>query len=200
MPIGHSALSHKVTRANQKDNADTYHHPKEKIAQLKKLEGLFKGGDILEVFGGAGNLTDYYKKVGKVTAMTRESSGDSFHSIYKLRAERKKYNLIDIDSYGYPDKFFPIVFEMMKDEAYLVFTFPIVGVNALNGIMEQHFVNYWRATRPTTGDVVGVLTDQALKYWQLLQLLDVQKIKRIWRYFFKVSRIKATEMTNVRNR
>lgn len=200
MAIGHDKQSHVKTRAAQKDNADEYHHPAEKIAQLEQFKDLWAGGKILEVFAGQGNLTKYYEGIGKVTPMTKETTGDSFHAIYQLRAERKKFKLIDIDGYGYPDKFFPVVFEMMDDTAYLVFTFPIVGVNALNGIVEQHFITFWRSDRPTVGDIVGVLTDQALREWRLLQLLDAQKIKRIWRFVFKVQRIKATEMTHTRNR
>lgn len=197
---GHTAESHKLTRKAMKDNDDKYHHPVEKIAQLKEFQYLFQDGKILEVFGGAGNLTKYYQKVGEVTSMTKETTGDSFHSIYALRAERKKYKLIDIDSYGYPDKFFPLVFEMLEDEGYIVFTFPILGVNALNGIVEQHFINFWHSDRPSIGDIIGVLTDQALREWKLLSLIDARKIKRIWRILVKAKRVKATEMTNVKNR
>ena len=109
-------------------------------------------------------------------------------------------DVIDIDSYGYPDLFFPVVFEMMHDEALLVFTFPIVGVNCVNGIVEQHFINFWHSDRPSIGDITGVLTDQALRNWYLISLVDVVKIKRIWRFMFDCKRVKATEMCNVKNR
>ena len=199
MTVGHSAIKHKGTRLLQKQNADEYHHPNEKIKQLEKLSPLVFG-DILEVFAGEGNLTEYYSQYGKVTPMTKDKFGSSFDAIYKMRGDRKKYNVIDIDSYGYPDKFFPVVFEMMRNECLLIFTFPIVGVNCLNGITEQHFINFWRSDRPTIGDVVGILTDMALREWYLLQLVDVQKIKRIWRIACICKRQKATEFCGVRNR
>ena len=131
--------------------------------------------------------------------MTREDFGDSFDAIYKLRGAKKKYDLIDIDSYGYPDRFFPVVFEMMKPECLLVFTFPIVGINCLNGIAEQHFYTFYRC-KPTIGDVVGRITDWALREWIITSLRDVVKIKRIYRFVFYCRRVKATEMCNVRNR
>ncbi len=192
---GHSAEKHKKARLLQKQNADKYHHPREKKKQLRKFKH-FLTGEILEVFAGKGNLTKYYTKYGRVTPMTI----DSFNTIYKLRGHKKKYNVIDIDSYGYPDKFFPVIFEMMTKECLLIFTFPVVGVNCLNGITEQHFINFWRSARPTIGDVTGILTDMALREWYLLQLLDVQKIKRIWRFVYICNRKKATEFCGVKNR
>ena len=196
---GHSKETHKRIRGGQGANSDDYHHPEEKLAQLEELSSLVSG-DILEVFGGQGNLTAYYEQRGSVTSMTRDAFGDSFNAIYLLRGNNKKYNVIDIDSYGYPDLFFPVVFEMMKDECLLVFTFPIVGVNALNGIMEQHFITFWRSTRPTIGDVTGVLTDMAMRNWRVLSLVDIKKIKRIWRLAYTSRRFKATEMCNVKNK
>ena len=110
---------HIKVRKSQAQNKDTHHHPEEKI---KQLETLPVSGEILEVFGGKGNLTKWYEAKGNVTSMTKETTGDSFHAIYQLRAERKKYDVIDVDGYGYPDKFFPVVFEMMKPKCLLIFT------------------------------------------------------------------------------
>jgi len=195
-----NAEKHRKVRKAQADNADSHHHPEEKIAQLERLPEYLHG-DILEVFGGEGNLTGFYRQYGNVESMTKETHGDSFHAIYQLRADRRKFNVIDIDSYGYPNKFFPVVFEMMKDKgALLVFTFPIVGVQCVNGIYEQNYINFWGTTRPTTGDVVGRITDHALREWRLASLVDVVKIKPIWRFAFWVKRVKATEFCNVRNR
>lgn len=194
---GHNKETHKRIRKSQKENLDSYHHPKEKIEQLDKINIK---GEVLEVFGGQGNLTEYYKKFGNVTSMTKETFGNSFDSIYKLRGENKKYDFIDIDSYGYPDKFFPIVFELMKPEAYLVFTFPQVGINCLNGITQQHFSTFYSNPTPTIGDVVGKITDFGLREWILVSLVNVVKINRIYRFLFKCKRVKATEMCNVRNR
>ena len=195
---GHSPEKHKEIRKGQKENLDKYHHPDEKINQLEEFKhGIY--GNILEVFGGKGNLTKWYEQYGNVDSIKKEEH-NSFDYIYTLRGLKKKYDLIDIDSYGYPDKFFPIVFEMMRDRCLLVFTFPIVGVNCLNGITEQHFINFWRSHRPTIGDVTGVLTDFALRNWYLISLQDVKRIDRIYRFVFECKRVKATEMCNVRNR
>jgi hypothetical protein len=196
---GHSAETHKKTRRAQASNADEFHHPIEKIAQLEKIQAMISG-DILEVFAGRGNLTSWYQERGNVVAMSKEATGDSFDAIYKLRWEGKQFNWIDIDSYGYPDKFFPVVFEMMKDECGLIFTFPQVGTNCHNGISQQHFSTFYGNPSPTIGDVVGKITDWALREWYLASVIDVVKIKRIYRIAFACKRVKATEMCNVRNR
>lgn len=198
MSFGHTKESHKITRTLQRLNHDTYHHPKEKLKQLNELKPYIHG-NILEVFAGQGNLTEFYKEHGKVTPMTQEETGSSFDAIYKLRSEKKKFDVIDIDSYGYPDKFFPIVFELMHESCLLIFTFPIVGVNCLNGIIEQHFLTFYKNI-PSIGDVCGVITDLALREWILPQLIDIRKIKRIYRFAFLCSRKKSTEMCFVRNR
>jgi hypothetical protein len=196
--VGTTPESHRTTRFLQAINDEDYHHPKEKIEQLLKHKQYLKG-DILEVFAGQGNLTSFYKPFGTVTAMTKEEFGDSFDAIYKLRGEKRKFDVIDIDSYGYPDRFFPVVFEIMKKECLLVFTFPIIGCNCLNGISEQHFYTFYRSI-PTVGDVVGCITDWGLREWKICSLLDVTKIKRIYRFVFLCKQGKATEICNVRNR
>lgn len=203
---GHSKETHKETRRKQAANDDIYHHPKEKIAQLKRLieEGILErlsiSLEVLEVFAGHGNLTKFYKEMGaEVTPLTQAETGNSFDYVFKLRFENRQFDVIDIDSYGYPTRFFPLIFELMKDECLLLFTFPIVGVNCLNGIIEQHFYTWFRGI-PTIGDIVARVTDDALREWRLASLVDVVKIKRIYRLAFMCKRVNATDLCNVRNR
>jgi hypothetical protein len=153
----------------------------------------------LEVFGGRGNLTKWYSAHGYVESLTKELHGDSFNAIHSLRAKEKRYDLIDIDGYGYPDKFFPLVFEMMNEVCLLLFTFPMVGVQCVNGIYEMHYATFWRSLRPSIGDVVAGITDMAMREWIVPALVDIRKIKPILRFAFKCQKRKATELCNVRN-
>ena len=193
------AEKHRKTRKQQAENSDRHHHPEEKIKQLETLRDHIKG-DILEVFAGKGNLSKWYEQHGSVTSMSKEQTGNSFDYIYELRSQKKKYDVIDIDGYGYPDKFFPVVFEMMKPKCLLIFTFPMVGVQCVNGIYEMHYAVFWKSTRPSIGDVVGGITDMALREWTVPSLVDVTKIKPILRFAFVCERKKATDLCNVRNR
>ena len=202
MSVGHTPEKRRQQRLFKKANVDEYHHPDEKIEQLERLRPLIEYGkcEVLEVFAGQGNLTEWYEaNTKRVTPMSRQTTGDSFHEIYRIRADRKKFDIIDIDSYGYPSRFFPVVFEMMKDRAMLVITFPVVGVACLNGITEQHFINFYRSARPTIGDVTGILTDMGLREWIQVSLHEVRKIKRIYRMVFLCRKEKATEFCNVKN-
>ena len=194
-----NSKTHERLRDRQESNLDSHHHPIEKIAQLENFSE-FLSGDILELFSGKGNLTKFYSEYGNVHACTKETTGDSFKYVYKLAANNKKFNVIDIDGYGLPSSFMDIVFKLMKPECLLILTFPVVGVQCVNGIFEQHYVNHWKSSRPTTGDIVGCTTDFGLRHWFLPKLIDVVKINKIWRIIFLCNRIKATEMTNTRNR
>ena len=41
-----------------------------------------------------------------------------------------------------------------------------MGVQCVNGIVGQHFINFFESARPTIGDVTGVITDHALRDWK----------------------------------
>jgi hypothetical protein len=193
------AAKHKRLRESQAANADKHHHPEEKLEQLEFYKNQISG-DILEVFAGEGNLTKFYKEQGSVTACTRDVTGDSFKYVYKLAAEGKKFNVIDIDGYGYPSNFMDVIWKLMRPDCLLILTYPVVGVQCVNGIYEQHYVNHWKSSRPTVGDVIGATTDYALRHWYVPKLIDVKKIKPIWRFIFNCERVKATEFTGTRNR
>ena len=93
----------------------------------------------------------------------------------------------------YLDKIKKILLDLSKNG-------DIILPKNLNGITEQHFINFWGSARPTIGDVTGKVTDYGLREWQLVSLLSCTKIKKIWRFIFQVKKEKATLFCNVRNR
>ena len=194
-----NAEKHDRLRSKQNDYLDSHHHPQEKIQQLIKLDKYIHG-DILELFAGQGNLSKHYEQKGKLYKCTKEITGDSFQHLFELINNKKTFDVIDIDSYGYPSQFMDNVWHVMKPKSLLILTFPVMGVQCINGIVEQHFINFWRSARPSTGDVVGAVTDYGLKYWYLPKLIDIVKIKPIWRYVFECERVKATEFCSTKNR
>ena len=194
-----NAVKHERLRIKQSDYLDSHHHPQEKLKQLNKVDDYIYG-DILELFAGQGNLSDYYKQKGNLYQCTKENTGDSFQHLFELINNRKRFDVVDIDSYGYPSQLMDNVWHVMKPTSTLIITFPVMGVQCINGIVEQHFINFWKSARPTTGDVIGAVTDYGLKYWYLPKLVDVVKIKPIWRFVFQCVRVKATEFCTTRNR
>ena len=124
------AIRHDVVRAKQKQNDNEVHHPDEKINQIKKVFAEFewdndKNPKILEMFAGQGNLTNIYEAYGDVTAYDKKhlKTGDSFLEYHRLIADKKKFDIIDLDPYGFPNRFFPDVF-LLIDKGVMFITMP----------------------------------------------------------------------------
>jgi hypothetical protein len=200
------AIRHDVVRAKQKQNDNEVHHPDEKINQIDKvLYGLGWNGwgklNILELFAGQGNLTKEYEKYGKVLAYDKKhlKTGDSFLEYHRLIADKKKFDVIDLDPYGFPNRFFPDVF-LLIDKGVMFITMPKPYVNILNGITQTHLISYFDTHNPTMEQIIERTVLFGLCHWRKLELIDVVDCKSVWRFAFAVEKVKATEYTGVRNR
>jgi len=194
------AIRHDVVRKRQAKNCDTAHHPEEKEQQLRKY---IKGKDlkILELFSGRGNLTKVYEEYGVVSKydIKYEKTGDSYRVFHRLIAEKKKYDIIDLDPYGFPNRMFPDIF-MLIDKGHLVLTMPKPYVNILNGITRTHLISYYGDHNPSLEIIVDRIALWGLCHWRKVELVDSIDLGRLWRLFFDVERVKATEYTGVKNR
>ena len=194
------AILHDEVRQKQKINSDEVHHPNGKMRQIERvLTG--SNHSILELFAGRGNLTNLYKKYGTVEAYdkTHLKTGDSYLQFHKLIATRKTYTVIDVDPYGFPNRFFPDLFLLIKN-GYLFLTFPKPYVNILNGITQTHLTAYFGRPNPTEKEVIEKIATFGICHWRKVQLIDSVDLKSIWRFAFTVERVKATEYTGVKNR
>lgn len=194
------AIRHDITRAKQAKNLSDVHHPDEKIAQIKSI---LSGSDhnILELFAGQGNLTGLYKEYGNVDAFDKKylKTGDSYVVFHRLISERKKYSVIDIDPYGFPNRFFPDIF-LLIDNGYLFVTMPKPYVNILNGITATHLISYYGEQNPSVEVIIERIVLWGLCHWRQVELLSSIDCKSVWRLAFAVKRVKATDYTGVRNR
>ncbi len=200
------AIRHDVVRAKQKQNADEVHHPDEKIDQIKRVLTDFKWDikkmpKILEMFAGQGNLTDVYQKYGDVIPYDKKylHTGDSFLEYHRLIADRKKFNVIDLDPYGFPNRFFPDIF-LLIDKGVLFLTMPKPYVNILNGITQTHLISYYDTHNPTKEQIIQRIALFGLCHWRKVELIDEVDCKSVWRLAFAIEKVKATEYTGVRNR
>lgn len=138
------AIRHDVVRGKQKINCNTVHHPDEKNDQIQKcLKGLTELR-ILELFAGKGNLTVTYKNFGEVECYDKSTlkTGDSYRVFHGLILDKKKYDVVDLDPYGFPNRFFPDIF-LLIDSGFLFITMPKPYVNILNGITAAHLISYY---------------------------------------------------------
>jgi hypothetical protein len=198
------AIRHDVVRQKQKINNNEVHHPDEKTAQIefvmKNLNNQ-KNNSILELFAGRGNLTKVYEKYGDVIPCDQKylQTGDSFLLFHKLIYEKQKYTVIDIDPYGFPNRFFPDIY-LLIDDGIMFVTMPKPYVNVLNGITQTHLISYFGEPNPDEDTIIDQLVTWGLCHWRQVELIDSIDCKSIWRFAFSVKKVKATEYTGVKNR
>jgi hypothetical protein len=198
------AIRHDVVRKNQADNNNLVHHPHEKIGQIEWVMhnlNIQSGHEILELFSGQGNLTGIFKQFGNVTACDRKylKTGDSFLLFHRLIYEKRKFSVIDIDPYGFPNRFFPDIY-LLIDDGVLFITMPKPYVNILNGITRTHLISYFNEPNPSEEAVIDKFVSWGLCHWRQVELIDSIDCKSIWRFAFHVRKVKATDYTGVRNR
>ena len=190
-----NALKHDKQRKAQKEDLENTNHTELKTNQILKL---IKNNDnkILELFEGNGKLTSLWNTLGIVETNKGKNAYRLFHG---LIFEGKKYDIIDLDPYGFPSRFFPDIFLLM-DKGFIFITFPHIAVNVLNGITKEHFRNYYDSTKPSITQIIEKINKYALCHWREIKLVDIIKMYRVFRLCFQVQKVKATEYCNVKNR
>jgi tRNA G26 N,N-dimethylase Trm1 len=211
------AIRHDITRAKQKQNADEVHHPDEKINQIRNV---LSGYDlsILEFFSGNGNCTKVYSEYGEVLAFEKNAAvyeslfqnvrdcalvqcnkADSFLEFHRLIFLKQKFDVVDLDPYGFPNRFFPDIF-LLIDKGTLFVTMPKPYVNILNGITASHLISYYGEQNPSKENIIERIVLWGLCHWRKVELIDEIDCKSVWRFAFSVEKVKATDYTGVRNR
>jgi len=155
---------------------------------------------ILELFAGQGNLTELYGKYGRVTACDRKylGTGDSYILFHKFIHEKRKFDVIDLDPYGFPNRFFPDIYLLIED-GILFITMPKPYVNILNGITQTHLISYYGEPNPCEDTIIETIATWGICHWREVILIDSIDLKSVWRFAFHVKKVKATEYTGVRN-
>jgi hypothetical protein len=184
-----------------KSNADSHHHPTEKREQI---EQTLKGNTslrILELFAGQGNTTKVLEQFGTVEAYDRKylKTGDSYLVFHKLISEKKTYDVIDIDPYGFPTRFLPDVFLLIED-GYMFVTMPKPFVNVLNAMTQTHLTAYFGTGNPPLEKIQEKFVLSGLCHWRKVEFLDTIDLGRLWRFALRVQKVKATEYTGTINR
>lgn len=190
-----NALKHDKQRKAQKDDKQNTNHTQIKLNQILKTVKT-DNNKILELFEGNGKLTSLWKTLGIVQTNNKQNAYRLFHG---LIFEGKKYDIIDLDPYGFPSRFFPDIFLLM-DKGLMFITFPHISVNVLNGITKQHFLNYYGYQKPSINQIIEKIKGYALCHWRKCDLIDCVNMGRVFRICFSVEKIKATEYCKVRNR
>ena len=215
------AIRHDVVRERQAKNCASAHHPNEKIKQVVTILDNFnseKPLSILDLFAGQGNLTKVYANYGQVIAneakikvydilkenlkdynVVKCNRVDSYIEVYRLISLKKKYDIIDIDPYGFPNRLYPHIY-LLIDNGVMFVTMPKPYVNILNGITQAHLKSYFNEQNPNLETIVNRFILWGICHWRKVELIDSIDLKSVWRLAFRVEKVKATDYTGVRNR
>lgn len=114
-------------------------------------------------------------------------------------ADKQKFDVVDIDPYGFPNRLFPDIF-LLIDNGILFVTMPKPYVNILNGITATHLIAYYGEQNPSEEKIINRIVLWGLCHWRKVELISGLNLQSVWRFAFKIEKVKATEYTGVRNR
>jgi 5-bromo-4-chloroindolyl phosphate hydrolysis protein len=171
----------------QKTNHPDIHHPQQKITQINKILKNKKDLSIIEFFAGHGNLTPIYSKYGSIESYDKNTlkTGDSFILYHKMISEKRKFDVIDLDPYGFPNRFFPDIFLLLKKNGYIFITMPKPYINILNTYFKDQLNSYYNNYNPDSKLVKEKIIQFAMCHRKKLKLKDEIDLGRLWRYCFK---------------
>lgn len=201
-----SSVKHKIQRLQKAQNSDQYHHPEEKTFQAKSILDALNSTKltILETHCGFGGMSELYSRYGTVTGYDivaeRAEAADKFPRVCARKADSEKkifdlifydyrFDVIDIDPYGFPSRYFPHVFKLM-DSGILFLTFPVMGVAQINKITTRHYQAFWGIDlsdkKQYLNKVLDKLQEYAFMEKRSLDLLNVVKLDKVYRMAFAV--------------
>ena len=216
MGLSESSVKHKIRRLGQSDNQDKYKHTAEKT-EIAKIFINSSHRNILETHSGFGGMTEFYNSFGEVEAYDIDKKrvdfvndlglegvtcikADSEKEIYRLVYHSCNYDLIDIDSYGMPSRYFPHSFNLIKDGLMFI-TLPMIGVAQMNKITIKHLQSFWGVDYQNKEDyvnqVVNRLKDFAFTCKRDIEVLDITKIDRIYRITLSVKKKSLCEIVGL---
>lgn len=214
------SVKHKVRRLQQASNQDRYKHTAEKTAlALKCLAALgnTKPLSVLETHAGFGSMTQVYSQFGKVLALDidhRRINGleslalpgvevvkaDSEFEMHGLLASRAVFDVVDLDPYGMPSRYFPMVFGLINDGLLFV-TFPMIGAAQINKITIRHLQAFWGVALDDKDRYTDLLfagmQDYAFHFKRKLTLLAVERYDRVFRFAIRVKKESLLETVGI---
>ena len=86
-------------------------------------------------------------------------------------------DVIDVDSYGFPSRFFPDIF-LLIENGFLFLTIPKPSVNILNGITKTHLMCYFSQGNPSFEKIVEKIAIYGLCHWRKVTLIEAIDLKK----------------------
>lgn len=207
--LGTTATSakHKTRRLQQADNQDRYKHTDEKRRQVDKFVSGF-GLHTLETHCGFGCMTEKYHEYGSVMSIDIKQDrvdavnakmlddvtcikADSEREVLLLLYHKCVFDVVDVDPYGLPSRYFPNVFGLIND-GWLFLTFPMLGVAQINKITIEHYRSFWGIELSDKDEYVEKITHRLKQYAFMhkreIKVFEIVKIGRIYRMAIRVKK------------
>lgn len=201
-----TSVKHKIRRIQQNDNQNRYRHTEEKSEMFHRHIVRADGIKVLEMHCGFGGMTEVYSQHGSVECYDIDrkrvdfvnekkldgvtaARGDSEKELYRLVAEGRTYDVVDIDPYGLPSRYFPHAFALIND-GLMFLTFPMMGVAQINKITIRHYQAFWGIELSDNAVYVekikAKLVDFAFQHKREVEFLEIAKVERIYRFAMRV--------------
>ena len=193
----------KIKRQLQNSYHEKYTHPKEKTEQIKSVLEDRKYFKILELFAGEGNLSKVYEEYlykgygnqGKLYSYDiKTTKEDSFLLFHKFIYQQEKFDIIDIDPFGYPSKFFPDIF-MLIDNGFLFLTFCKPNKVYTSSHLGLHLKCYFGNECPRLDNVLTSVKKYSNFHWKDANVMHVLDLPGVWRIAFSVSKVSPVEFS-----
>lgn len=211
-----SAIKHKFRRISQNNNSEKHHHPKQKWEQIERYIESNKNY-ILETNCGWGNLTKLYQQYGEVLCYDIDKKrveyinkmqmqdvyaehGDSIIESHGLVGNKCKFDIIDLDPYGMPSRYFPHIFLLMN-KGYLFVTLPKLAVQKLNKITAKHLDCFWgigETNRKEYEDIIiKKIIDFGMQNYREVILEEIISVGSVYRIAFRVERKSSLDLVGL---
>lgn len=210
-----SSVKHKFTRLQQSANRNSHHHPIEKTSQVERVLAGQSIRRVLETHAGYGNLTRIYSgHAGEVLAYDIDADKcrsiteaglegvtceqrDSLRETYRMLYQRETFDVVDVDPYGFPSRYFPNVLELI-DNGFLFVTFPKYGCAQINRITQMHVKTFYDFDGGNNDEFLKkcltMLETSARRTYREIEVLDVLDLGKVYRVAAKVRKQNAFKL------
>jgi len=157
-------------KLNQKQKGGdlSVHHPieKENFFITTYNQERLNGNQAFEYFSGHNYMTNVYVKNNLIVEGNdiKDTNIDSYLLFHKHIYEKRKFDLIDLDPYGLPFKFFPDVYLLMNDKCYLYVTAVKYYVPILSWRRKMKFLGYFQKEKPSHQDYISFIKRMGLAH------------------------------------
>lgn len=169
-------INKKAINDRQKIGDLSCHHNDDKQNLLNYVVSLKKVNvkKVYEYFSGHNYCTKMYENNGWEVEGNdlKDTKIDSFRLFHAHIYGKRKFDLIDLDPYGLPFRFFPDVYLLLNDKSILFVTSVKFNVPIVNWRRINYFMGYFGKDKPSHSDYIDFIIRTGLCHGFKVEYLD----------------------------